>query len=875
MPARGWMSSQCILPLLMLCFYNIHATPMQEAMQLGASLTQIIGNSSYGTQLNQEAGVITKAHDWIVKHDDYFFKESYHNLLDQAYRRVIDQYCKQLNSAYHRDTNSNLYRMLRTYATFNQRQAVNAVKTLIDEHIFKQSYYFCGGTKRVTYPAELLTLLQMADQKTFDITVKKGIEERCDRFLKLAITHPKLMHEHAPAIIGKTLALAQQNPDDMTHFFYLLSTGTMYHQAFENEIAALLPSSIFQSDEGKELAILFHSPSAHLQHVAFAALLEHVANKDNNDDLLCSKINTLLTSEAHAPYKGIHFYEQIFNAFDQSESPVKDVGMQMLIQHLHTQPQASGWSAIKHMAGSFIGIPEDDPVHLAGSILGLYLNLHIAPGKTISIHDAVKAAVTHKRISRNQLHNILIAARQTSFEKHIDPAMLAQLKIDSVEDKSCSMRIRAQLFDELLLGRIRAHQHIRPLEEIIDQCRNTPFKKYAQAMITALNTPYGKAKHFAARERIITLAKRYSHMFIAYPLSILDKYGPLVKVCQQKETSSPHFMYVDPQLTNPTFPSGSLCFGYITHYAQNEDHEPEPCYRLCACNKLTGRPVWAGPMVQRQQPYTITQDNVYCVTDKGTIAIFNRYTGTKEEDSIKFDQGLGTIIQLHAIDQNKLHLVSDSHVAFIDLEKENYRSIPLPHGANLNYASCVGNKMIIPMPYHFLIADSAGTPSFLENRCKQNDWPYMQGNNKFMVYQKLSNNVPLLICLDTQTNKKLWTYPLDGQIHTKLWTPHQSIQISSGDDTLFVLTEKSITALNPHVTQDNLMWQVVTDNKKCPAINSIYLSKDSKALYAASQTTGELFKFNAQTGTKRLIAEPTEECNYNVIDDYADKLYIY
>ena len=837
------------IPVIILCLANnLQAMDIDEACR---KQLERAAQEYSNLDLQERESIVRQTHDWALTHNPH--------LLDKAYEKLVDGYryrCRSLtnsNGKERKKAYDSLLFLLDQYAEVNPESAMKKLEYLIDNNVLgKRFVYEYYSEDLPTFPIKVLQVLKKRDPSKFELTSKKVVSTRLNSFLLLALAHPEQMEQledetlSVGGLIKTALHNVRSHPKKANNLENILRHGTAYHTQFEREIAELLPGALKNSCIGSDLIGLFKSPSDYLRWRSLSTLLGYIA--DGSEDVYWKKeiIKDLLEHEADAPLQGAELYQALFNTFLKSTSPASDFGIQLLIQHLINQSS------------------NVDSADLGRSFLGQYLNIsseHAFHNQQFSINDSFELAVKAGAVTLEQLNNMYAVAQETGFEGFINPDIIQKFKIKMILNETIPRGKRAQFFRELLTNRIASNENYADLVKHIDQLPFSPFKRYAHAILIALDPKSHQTASFGARADLVELSKQYSGFCDNPDILRRHRYELLFEAFneQQKPEASHIHVEVKQGFASPIFPEGPYCFGYVCNNMENT-------YRLYACNKKTGLPVWMSPVIGNL-PYAILKDSMFCATKSGSIVKLDTSNGdTLQEFTL---EDTGKIKQLYATsDQEKLYVLYEESAFLIDLKTGAYQKIMFPEKSNEDRASFVGDRLIIPSLTDFFIIDNKGHTMKIPHHPSDFYFPLVEGTNQFMVYDREDEQTyqSILVCLDSNTSKQLWEYPIDSLIQSK---------VSPNNDFIFVLTDRAVMAFATNPKESGpLVWKTDLGKNSSSKINSIYLSNDSSTLYGLETRYGKLYKFDIETGEKTFLYEKKLSHRQNIVGDFNNKLYI-
>jgi outer membrane protein assembly factor BamB len=780
----------------------------------------------------EKAAKIGQIHDWAQIHNPEQLGKAYKSLLkknpdnDNEYR----DYCSLLDR----------------YAELDENDARKFLdKKIRVEILLKCPSFFRKHIERKEIPIILLKSLKKISSHSFGLTVHELIKTRLSSLLTLALEHPEqiaLLEDErlsTERLIQETINNMNahpENPENRDNFNKILELGSIYHTQFEHEIAKQLPNMLQCNKHIFSLNNCLQSPSVYLRREALSTYLTYISNTNNtNIDLKYKEwvIDDIFKFEKNIPLRE-SFYKELVATFQKSSPTIRNFGIQRLI------PRLKG-SVFKEFKKSIIAKYFKVPLEYASSV-----------------NNAFEYAIRENTLSPTQLSNIIIAAQKTKLLDSAPQNTLSTCKVKMLQCEEAPTKRRAQWLDELLIERLSSKSKYDDIKEIIKQLPSSLFAQFAQAMLVALNPEFHQVDHFAARAKLIELKKQYPSDFEDGEPGVLRRcYGQLFRGFNVFQKNNPRHIIVNKDISfNKTcFPCGPCLFGYAHNHQDNS-------FSLYALNEKNGLPLWQSPIkLKREQPYTLSKNQLYHVTDNNEIAQIDLSNGNVlAEISTDVDS---KIVRLYATDTDNLFAIHDNHsVKVISLKEES--------GVEIEHSALVDNKLIIPTKNSFLIIDNKGNIKKVPHQSEFDLMsPLFQANSRHIFYTKIDNDgeVKTIICLESDTGKQLWEYPINA---------FREIIGSQKNDTVFVLTEQAVIALTDYKEERPIVWK--TDIPQLDELSSMYLSNDDSILYGlqSSHTDGKIYTFDVKTGEKKLLHKD-EELNeaIKVIGDINHKIYVH
>ena len=792
--------------------------------------------------------------NWAVSHEKKdTMKEMYKSFVQEDILRKEDSFSDDgidvLHSYYRLDPES----ALRCIEYFSKKRAV--------EYISQAQF----SNKVKDDSLRLFGMLYQYKSKKFEEYAAQVLKDKLDSLLCVVFAHPQRMKElrgsmlDFDTIMEKVFESALTIDDEgrsSDAFKVLLERGQDYHVAYENRISQLLPDYIKKfpyKDRG--LRALFDSPSEFLRSESVSTLIEYVASFDKRADSYSyqSCVNDLFEKKSEKNAEELDLYGKLYNSF-KKHGYSADYGVQKLFLHL----QQSGASQLNSRA-----------------LMGEYLNLSPEFLKNSTqvplkefVTGALQQALVTETIAFDRLSSVVASAQKTGLQQYIAQNFLKQFKKASVVREDVSLKEREQFLEDL----IRDNGDSLDISELVGNIPESVFKTYAQQLLAAMNPNQTYYAHFAARRALAELHKEHEDL-PENPRVVSDRYSRLYNPFNWygKRTKSEVHITVKQEFMHPTVPAGDLCFGW-----HDSRQGPDTEYCFYACDKKTGYPVWVAPFENKKREgllHGIWQDFVYCVTDDGVIMQFDKNNGQHVSTITPSIQDT-SIKKFHITPQGMLYLVTQKNITTIDLQGGREIITPMPEYANENYASFVGEKLVLPnYKTHDLFLIGRDSISNIKTPNSDHfDHPRVIGNDDLLVYTyDAGTRQDSLVGVNPQTGAQLWKYDPDAEL--------QGMPKFSADGSkLFVLTEKKLIALSlQHQTiqgQPCVLWETSLEEKFSNKINQILPSEDGMKIYGIQEDYGKLYQFDIQTGSATYLYDANLGRIQKLVGTCEDKVYI-
>ncbi len=275
-------------------------------------------------------------------------------------------------------------------------------------------------------------------------------------------------------------------------------------------------------------------------------------------------------------------------------------------------------------------------------------------------------------------------------------------------------------------------------------------------------------------------------------------------------------------------------------------------------------------MSEKRLPHAVLKDSIYCATASGNIIKLDISDGKPLQEFTL--ENTEEVKKLYATsDQKKLYAVYKESTFLIDLKTEEYQQLMFPEGSRRYLTSFVGNRLIVPSKTKLLLIDSEGQTKTIPYHPSVWSDHRIKGTDQFMVYEEHDKQTDksVLVCLDSDTNKQLWKYPVDD-------LDLSNVEVSPNNDFIFVLTNRAVMAFTPNSKESGpLIWKTDLEKNYLSEINSIYLSDDSSALYGLETHQGKLYEFDIKTGKKTFLYEKEFPGTPKIVGNFDNKLYIH
>ncbi len=766
----------------------------------------------------QRAEILNQVHDWSMVHNP--------QKLALAYRLRVSQIDNELlGERYNNATDAKygeLCDALGKYAAVDHTGAYTELHDLIKCEILKR-FSVCPQLIIPAFPIMLFKLLKEKWPDQFKTMAHEAVTEKLPTLLLLAITHPERMRAFEKTSLSTAhLVHTTLNRKKCAEPFKILCNhGQSLHVQFEQQIAERLSTILQQLPEAcNPLISLFESPSSLLQKAAFDTLLASISHKQADEfwkEVITRKI--LFEHAESAPVGEAELYTELFEKLktcEQLDDCFFDTGMQLLIQQAMQKPACKS---------------------LTSSLIEHYFDTY----ENTSINAAFCSAIRTKKLTNARLSSILAVAQKTGFARCLVQGTLQEVRCALVQDESVDLAKRAQFFDEILWEGMPDN-----FTSALVQLRPRPFQQHVDTIIHALNNASNQATVFADRAQLVELAKQHPQL-PAKPQILTRIFGSLFCALEENKEAEKPFVQVENnrEFVRPFFPDGALFFGYV-HYKGS--------YKLYACRKETGLPVWASPLLcESPQPCTITDKSLLCVTEANSIAQIDLASGeVVQKLPLQEDT---KIAKLCVADSRILYAINEMpcrSIRLFNLVDGTRHTVEPPEDArpDKEKAGLVGTALVMPAQKSFLLVSDDGNTRSIPQQTRKVERPAFISDGRFLFYEKIAeaSRAHSLACLELATGNHLWEHQLDSFVQAKL-TPDGS--------TIFVLTKRALMALatSPSV-QNRLRWQTPLaqrTNSVATELDSILLSNDAATLYGLSEDYGDLYRFDSQTGKKEFL----------------------
>lgn len=769
--------------------------------------------------------------------------------------------------------------LLDQQATVDYEGSMETLEYLINQECIERLGFF---SETYAYPIKLLALLKKKKYTAYRSLAYKMVDKQLSGSLMLAFTQPKemetlkdsrddilsidtLINTAAENILSDKIKLDNPSIERIdTILKVLLGVGRDYHTLYQEKIAKLLPQAIKKCPSSSYFLINLQSPSEALKKQAAYTLLEYIANPENKDLFWKREIiSDLLKNGNKTLIKEGDLYRSLFQILKKSYD-VKDFGTQLLIDHLKGKK---------------------DFYTLFNSIVKDYLQIS---NDCKTINEAFEAALQKKSLSLEQCSSLLSVAQKTKFQLFLDRNTVNQCKLKIILDETMSFKHRTAFLNDLLIDRFGNYTYdITDLKEKIKQLPLCSFRKYAHLLFIALDPTVDQTAHFTARAQLEEIS---NELLCEEPEILRFYFGSLYHAFDKWQREKASYTRVNPSFTNPFFPTGNSCFGIIINDGLAQYRE-KSTYRLYACDKDKGLPLWKSPFAATGKIlYSIGRDWVYCAPVGNSSITYDCVELMKEGSNDNFvvlNKKTGQIIstvnlnkegkieQLYIVEQPNnnevIYILYGDKLILANLVAETFKTIKLPEKAIIAYASLVAKELIIPTRKDFFIVASDGTTRSIPHESIGSLSLKIVGNDQFIGYQKhvkqdqLFNKIAndtLFVCLDAKTTKCLWEYPVDGIAE---------IEFSKDNSKVFILSGNALMALD---TDPKASRRLIWEKKECNRFNftSILPSADSSVLYGIKKRS-ELYQFDSKTGEDKLLSK-SDYLGLKLVDIFNDKFYV-
>ncbi len=845
-------------------------------------------------------------HSWACANKLEELKKIYSSYIWNVYNRY--DYGNNLTQEEKDELFNELIESLLAYNTLD-----SAAASKLAEHFTKRyTEYLYRHTGSSDKPLRLLATLKQINYESFEKHANELISsDKLAAILQVLLQHPETAAHYDKTLLSrdmliqKTLASAEvQKEPDHNAFAAFINHGSAYHKEYELEILRALPLFCKNASMYRNVQPLFKSALPALREAVFHAYLHCVVTTGTSydhyfqhsliDELVRENLDALTALDPNKNYSEC-FYQQ-------SKDNNNDYAIQKLFCKIARaqKPQTAT---------------------LLGRILREYLEAKDPKIETAD-QKALKAIVTaalrdaiaggSEVITLTRIQQILNIAKETGFLDYLDAGFLQELSRKTALSETTPLAQRAEFLNNLIIQHLSGkklttdvlHAELAELRKhILFFLTPSPFRYWATTLFDALNPQQSYFEQFAARRVLIDIHEQYADL-PECPDGITRIYPRLYRALRQRyEQPKQPLVHetVESSFNRPLFAPGNLMYGYVA----NDDGQYRGngyYYRLYACDKGTGLPVWASPVRSAEKEYSfgLCQGSLWALSsveeekDENDQTVFAsrflEYDPSNGDIKNEFTVGIREKIKkvffcnLYGkwiITDQALH-IWPHHAPFA------IHSIDLPADINTNFVECIGDQIVFTScgsedDAQIAVYNFDGKSYRIETGASRFFPPDVFGNQDmfFMAPSAEKNASPRLLCFNAQDGRPLWEYALP--------TTLKKAVLSTDGTILYVLTEKELLALttSPETSGLNrlafgfnrLLWQTSIEDSNAfsikEQITDIQLSENGNTLYGLHDyNEGHLYQFDTKSGAKMYLYPVHEARGHDFVGFHNNKPYI-
>lgn len=845
-------------------------------------------------------------HSWACVNKTEELKKIYSSYIWDVYNRY--DYGNNLTQEEKDDLLNELNESLLAYNTLDSAAACK-----LAEHFTKRyTKHLYRHTSSSDKPLRLLATLKLINYESFEKHANELLSsDKLAAILQILVQHPETAAHFDKTLISrdmliqKTLASAEiQKEPNHDAFAAFIAHGATYHKDYELEILRALPLFCKDASMYRNVQPLFKSSLPALREAVFHAYLHCVVTTGTSfdryfqhsliDELVKENLDALTVLD---PTKN---YSECF--YQQSKDNNNDYAIQKIFCKIarEQKPQTAT---------------------LRARILREYLEASDPKSETAD-QKALKAIVTaslrgaivtgSEVITLTRLQQILDAARETGFLEYIDAEFLQEFSHKAALSDITPLAQRAEFLNNLIIQHLAGknlttdtlHAELAELRKhILWVLTPSPFRYWATTLFDALNPQQSYFKQFAARRALIDIHEQHADL-PECPDCITGIYPRLYRALRQRyEQPKQPLVHetVESSFNRPLFAPGNLMYGYVANDDGNSRGN-QNYYRLYACDKITGLPVWASPVqsAKNKYPFGLCQGSLWALSsvqeekdENGQTVFASKFIEYDPlNGDIKNDYTLGIKEKIKKVFFCNLYgkwIITD-HALHIWPHHAPFaiHSIDLPADINSNFVECIGDRIVFTScgnedHAQIVVYNFDGKSYRIETGASRFFPPDVFGNQDvlFMAPSAEKEASPRLLCFNAQDGRPLWEYVLSSTLKKAVLSPDGTI--------LYVLTEKKLLALTTSAETSGLyslvsgfkrlLWEssIEDPNAFCikEQITDIQLSEDGNTLYGLHDyNEGHLYQFDTKSGAKMHLYPVHEARGHDFVGLHNNKPYI-
>lgn len=892
------------------------------------AILEVLNNDWNGPSFEVRKELLRIAHPWACEHNPAALKKAYSSYifnLNDSYEFGGNKTEEVRTELFNEITES-----LRIYGTFDAAGACHIADQFI-QHLIKHMH---PGFLRSSRPLCMLATLRSINTLCFEKYAREIIStDKIVAALEILLIHSEVavLFEGScmslEALIETVLKSAQEEKPKIDAFTKLIARGAAYHKKYESEIIRTLPIFYKNKSECNNAKPLFKSPLTALREAAFQLYLNNITTSASRDTFWeHNLVDRLLEEDLVTLTAGdlsVNCEERLYQDALQKNN---DYAIQKLFCKVAADknPQSRAWQA--RILREYVEASDENSETTDD----------LKPVVTSALERGARGTSSVLTLAR--IRQIVETASATGFLQYIDAQFLKEFtKIAALSDIT-PLAQRAQFFNDLVMQQLNGkgltadalEDELASLRALLLVINHSPFTKWANTVLDALSLKQNYLGHFRARRELIDLHKEFSDL-PACPDVITRIHPRLYHALRERYQPEQPLVHetVDSSFKELLFAPGNLMFGYVPndtgHYRGNENY-----YRLYACDKTTGLPLWASPVqVKETYPFgfcgtfkefskrgwlengdpsgyflllpreillhvyeILTVEELWALTNVDeqkdeageTIFVSTFVVYDAKNGVIKCDYVIRTKEKIKDVIYCKpfgRYIITDEGLHVWRDHSQNLTvSINLLKDVNTNFVECIGQRLLFPscgneeqaeIAVYNLNGEHYRIPTGASHFFK----PTLFGSQNllFMAPYSEKRDFQRLACFKAENGQPLWEYQLPSNVKKAILSADESI--------LYILTEKQLIALSTAVEingMNRLLWEtsiVAPESIIRDQITDIQLSEDERTLYGLHDyNKGHLYRFDTKSGEKTYLYAVNEARGHKFVGFHNNKPYL-